>query len=253
MTPLALAALLAAQSVPAATTDRIEALQPKAGSDGTFCNAGADWCAALVAAKDEPPALQLSGQGSERTIPLAAEAPRGDFDDSSSTVWPMRIVLGGGAGTIIGVLDEQRSMYSGGGASASQLTLYLVPPEGTARAVATLPWQGSSLIRACFSEADYRQRAGACHDEYSFAASLSIAPGGAPGAPVLRYRTRATSFPGHVSRQADSLEGRPLRRRDLVHVVDPQCSVTRLLRRDPVSGTWEPDKPLPDCTDYTAP
>ncbi|MNW17228.1 hypothetical protein D3C71_2163380 [compost metagenome] len=70
---------------------------------------------------------------------------------------------------------------------------------------------------------------------------------------MLRYRSKATSFPGRVSRSRDSLAARPLRQRDLVTVTDPQCSYQRLYRFTPQAGTYVPDAPVPDCSNYTVP
>ena len=237
--------LAPAAAVPA---DRIEVLRPAAGDETRLCGADGSWCARIAAGEGVPTVLELSSG----RIELAPVAPRGDADRANLALWPRRIVLGDGT-SLVGVIDQQSTAYSGGGAWASQLTLYRVPADGAVRAVLTVPWEGGAMIRACFSEADYRQRAGACHDEYSFSASLSLVPGNGAGPAVLRYRTRATSYPGAVSRSADSLAGKRLRQRDLKRVVDPDCSVTRLLRIDPASGSYVPDGPLPDCADYTVP
>lgn len=93
-----------------------------------------------------------------------------------------------------------------------------------------MPQSGHASIRACFSERDMKQRADACHDEYTFDATLTLSGTSAAGMPVLRYRSKATSLPGRVSRSKDSLGAQPLRQRDLVTVTDPQCSYQRLYR-----------------------
>lgn len=107
------------------------------------------------------------------------------------------------------------------------------------------------MIRACFSEREFCQCAGACHDECSSAAQLSIGLGGSAELAVLRCATKATSFPGAVSRSADSLAARPLKQRDLVYVTDSKCSVTRLFPFDAAKGRYTLDAPLPYCADYT--
>ena len=96
--------------------------------------------------------------------------------------------------------------------------------------VLSVPQSGHASIRACFSERDMKQRADACHDEYTFDATLTLSGTSAAGMPVLRYRSKATSLPGRVSRSKDSLGAQPLRQRDLVTVTDPQCSYQRLYR-----------------------
>lgn len=256
--------LLLATALPASSDDargnRIEPL-PQLAEDGQTACAGA-WCVSITPSDDGAPSLRVADSGGgaagAKSAELPALAEAGGFGGVSRSVWPMRVVLGAGpdAAYLAGVLDEERTMYSGGGAHRVQLTLYRFAAGQPARAVLSVPWQAGAMIRACFSERDMRQRAGACHDEYAFVATLAVVPGavvpgGSAGAPVLRYATRATSYPGKVSRSADSLAAKPLRRRDLVTAVDADCSFTRDFRLDPASGTWRPDSPLPDCDDFT--
>ncbi len=116
--------------------------------------------------------------------------------------------------------------------------------------VLTVPWLGSAMIRACFSEQDIKQRAGACHDEYGFSAKLGLETA-AEGMPVLRYQTVATRFPAGVSRFEDSLAKGPLKKKDLRTEQDTACSYTRLFRF--AEGMFHPDQALPDCAGYTEP
>ncbi len=109
--------------------------------------------------------------------------------------------------------------------------------------VLTVPWLGNAMIRACFSEQDIRQRAGACHDEYGFSARLALDTA-AEGMPVLRYQTVATRFPAGVSRFEDSLAKGPLKKQDLRTEQDPACTYTRLFRFG--AGMFHPDQALPD-------
>lgn len=266
------AALLLAQAAPAATGDRLEPLvpvpnapaaaaaptqanAPEPDAPSRACTADGGWCLVLDADSDTP-SLTVRTGGTSRRYPLPDLPDTGEGDTSATTLWPMRLRLSGDKddkSVIVGLVHEQRASYSGGGASASYLHLLRLSPDGTARIALSLPWAGWSMIRACFSEADQRHRAGACHDEYNFSAKLEVVPGGLPGAPLLRYSTVATSFPGAVSRSADSLARRPLRRRDLVQVVNEPCSIVRTFRADPATGLYAPDSPLPDCADYTSP
>lgn len=149
---------------------------------------------------------------------------------------------------------ESRSIYSGGGGQATELRLYRLDADGEAGAalVLTVPIQGSLMIRACFSEEDMTQRAGACHDEYSFAATLT-ASDAADAMPVLTYETTATAYPRGASRSEDSLEKPPLKPADLVTARDPKCSFTRQFTFNAKAGEYQPDSPLPDCSDYTVP
>ncbi|MBC2670748.1 hypothetical protein ACFOON_12825 [Novosphingobium piscinae] len=235
-----------------AAGNRITALPPEPDAAGRHCTASGDWCVAL-GFEDEAIVATVTtpATGASHRIVLPDPPHDSGFDHSELTVWPVLIRLGGG-GEMFGVITEERAMLSGGGASAARLSLYRAAGDGPAEPAIDLPWDANALIRACFSEKDVRQRRGACHDEYGYAASLELAPGGTPGAPVLRYRALATSYPGAVSRGADSLAARPLRKGDLVRVTDPACTFTRLLRFDPATGRFTPEAPLPDCSDYRA-
>jgi hypothetical protein len=175
-------------------------------------------------------------------------------------LWPMLIRgkdEGGAPRYLVGVLSGQTSMYSGGGGSASQLHLLeLGAAPGAARLggeAIELPWDGSLMIRACFSEADMKDRMEACHDEYEFGAGLTAAatPDGA-AFPMLSYRTVATAFP-RTSRRSDDNSGTKLKRADLVRAEDPACTYDRVLRYDAATAHYELDRPLPDCSDYTVP
>jgi hypothetical protein len=151
---------------------------------------------------------------------------------------------------LIGVTLTERQMYSGGGASVDRLALYEVREGRPPVKAIELPLSSSILIRACFSPADQRARRDACHDEYDFYATLSPLP---QDPSRLLYRSKAETFPGKVSRGEDSNAKRPLRRQDLRRVVDPACSVSRVLTRNPANGTFSWDKPLPPCTDFLEP
>ena len=56
-----------------------------------------------------------------------------------------------------------------------------------------------------------------------------------------------------MSRNEDSLAKPPLKPKDLVKVVDAECSVRRVFTFDPATKAYVPDAPLPDCGDYTVP
>ncbi|MFC7421795.1 hypothetical protein ACFQNF_18200 [Iodobacter arcticus] len=172
-------------------------------------------------------------------------------EDSSFQLWPKLIRFEGGI--LAGVEAQVRSMYSGGGASSTTLHLIAFLPGQAPFKVLSVPQSASVLIRACFGERDMKQRAGACHDEYSFNASLALTGASAAAMPVLRYRSKATTFPGPVSRSKDSLARRPLRKRDIMTATDPQCSYQRLYRFAPEARAYVASTPPPDCSDYTVP
>ena len=255
LSPLALVAaflpspLLAQES----STHQIEALKPKVGTESPLCSADGQFCVALISDKDQPARVELRSGTALRQIELPAPAVREDDEESSTSLWPMRIALAGTEGNLVGLVTEQRVMYSGGGGSASQLHLYQIRDNAPAQLLLSVPWGGGQIIRACFSDKDRRQRAGVCHDQYEFTATLAIIPEGTERLPSLRYETRATSFPGKVSREADSLAAPKLRRKDLVTHTDPECSVTRDFRIGGAVQIYQPDQPLPDCSHFTAP
>lgn len=173
-------------------------------------------------------------------------------DDSSSLqLWPKLIRFDGGI--LAGVETQVSSMYSGGGASSTTLHLIAFLPGQPPLEVLSVPQRAHAMIRACFSERDMKQRAGACHDEYSFEGNLTLTGAFSAGMPLLRYRSKATSFPGQVSRSKDSLKGRPLRKHDIVTVSNQQCSYQRLYHLAPETRGYVPDTPPPDCSDYTEP
>lgn len=172
-------------------------------------------------------------------------------ENSSPQLWPNLIRFQDGI--LAGIETQVNAMYSGGGGRSTTLHLIAFLHGQAPFEVLSVPHSAKVMIRACFSESDMRQRAGACHDEYSFDASLALTGASSAGMPVLRYRSKATSFPGAVSRSKDSLTGHTLRKRDLVTLTNPQCSYQRLYRFAPETKIYVADTPPPDCSDYTNP
>lgn len=196
--------------------------------------------------------LTLSGtQGDSAYTAYPLKSLSSTDEDSLLQLWPKLIRFQDGI--LAGVETQVNAMYSGGGSSSTTLHLIAFLRGQAPFEVLSIPHSANVMIRACFSERDMRQRAGACHDEYSFDANLALTGASAAGMPVLRYRSKATSFPGRVSRSKDSLTGRTLRRRDLVTLTNPQCSYQRLYRFAPETRSYVSDTPPPDCSDYTNP
>lgn len=198
--------------------------------------------------------LKLSGSQSNPANTLYRLTDPSSAEEDSSPqpqLWTKLIRFEGGI--LAGVETQETSMYSGGGASSTKLHLIAFLSGQAPFEVLSVPQFANVMIRACFSERDMKQRAGACHDEYNFNARLTLTGASAAGMPVLQYRSKATSFPGPVSRSKDSLEGRPLRKRDIVTVTNPECSYQRLYRLAPETRSYVPDTPPPDCSDYTEP
>lgn len=196
--------------------------------------------------------LKLSGgQRDPAHTPYGLTGLSSADENSSLQLWPKLIRFEGGI--LAGVETQVNTMYSGGGASSTTLHLIAFLPGQAPFEVLSVPQRANVMIRACFSERDMKQRAGACYDKYSFDASLALTGASAAGMPVLRYRSKATSFPGSVSRSKDSLAGRPLRKRNIVTVTNPQCSYQRLYRLALETRGYVPDTPPPDCSDFTEP
>lgn len=278
-----LSALLLASSLPAAADvapvqqdaagNRLEALllQGEQGADDPerYCTADGQWCVRALPAtgEDQPAALEVAERAGDEAEPRMRHVPIEVVDDGDLRVWPFIVRLAPGAGqaesdpqqaalqnVLVGGLVEARAMYSGGGASASTLQLarirHLDDGVQVDADVLSVAWSASKMIRACFSERDFDQRAGACHDEYSFDAELALATDG-QDMPVLRYRTEASNYPAGVSPQRDSLAKGKLKKKDLRTEQDAECSYTRTFRF--TSGAYQPDQPLPECSGYTEP
>lgn len=243
------------------------------GPSGLYdCTRDGNWCVRVQPVAEEgdrPTLLEVlekgPGQGKPHTYHVSIDVPR----ESELSLWPWIVRLAPGMGSDETVTDPQQrtrqnvlvggivtfsTMYSGGGADASTLQLarvrHLQDDIQVDDDVLTVPWLGNAMIRACFSEQDSKQRAGACHDEYSFSAKLALDPAG-QGMPVLRYQTVATRFPAGVSRFEDSLAKGPLKKKDLRTEQDPACTYTRLFHFR--EGMFQPDQALPDCAGYTEP
>jgi hypothetical protein len=238
---IALTTLLVAACAPAAPTEppgppELDAVTlPLADQAGNRMEAltqnGARWCT-----EDNVWCVE----GAAVTATFASGAPAVTLP-AEGEIWPVIVRSG----------ESALQMYSGGGGRAQHLTLYDVAG-GAAREVARMPLSGSADIRACFDEADERQRAGACRDEYQFISRLLIDETVASGPPVLILETEAGSYPGRVTRTADSLEQPPLTDADLVWAQDESCTFRRTYTRG-ADGLYAPNEPLPGCSDYLEP
>jgi len=223
--------------------NRMEALE-QVGEGGLYCVGTKEWCVA----QGEPPHVT---QGASTAI-----LPNGE---GSAAIWPFIVrrapIEGGVGGALVGVTQTVQQTYSGGGASVTMLTIYDVTqadPGLHVSAVATLPLSADCMIRACFHENDRIQRAGACHDEYTFVTRIRLDERVSSGAPRIVLETAARSFPGQVTRTGDSLQAPALQPSDLVWANDETCSYRRVFTRGS-DGVYAPDQPLPACADYLEP
>lgn len=229
----------------------VEVLAPDKDNSAKSCNADKSWCVTLLEGEDDVPALLVDDGGVQQNIPLPGLPEEGGFDHSFDNLWSSRIPLAGAGGSLFGVVREHKTMYSGGGGHAGRLTLYRTSRDTKAVTVLTVPWDSGLLIRACFNDRDIRQRRGVCHDEYEYTAKFEVMASGVGDMPDLRYTAEATSFPGKVSRSEDSLAGPRLKKKDIVHARNEECSFTRTFSFDMQSKQYVPDEPLPECGDYT--
>lgn len=239
-----------------------------ADASGAHCLPDGQICFALPDATDAdalPANLVVSFPGSgddEKTVlPLPAIAG----EPQALRLWPHAVwVRGGdevdggeGLEMLVGVIGEQRAMYSGGGGSGSRLHLlrFGMAPHaiGLGGEVLDVAWDSSLMIRACFSEEDMTNRQGACHDEYRFSATLTPIAGAQDAVlPPLAYSAVATASPRTSRRNGDNSRTK-LRARDLEPARDPVCSYRRTLRFNPATSRYEMDRPAPDCSEYTTP
>jgi hypothetical protein len=213
--------------------NRMEALE-QIGEGGLYCVGAEDWC---VVATSETSVSVTQAAGAQIALP------------ARGVMWPNIIVSQGSA--IIGVIETDTQSYSGGGGSAEHLVLFKVA-DGSATEIARLPYSGSIMIRACFSEENTAARAGACHDQYEFVSRVRLDDTVTSGASQIVLETAAATYPGRVTRQADSLERPALAPADLVWAADEMCSFRRTYHAT-ASGPYLPDTELPACTDYLEP
>jgi hypothetical protein len=204
------------------------------GEGGMYCAGDETWC---VLTGEEGAVSVTENGGAQTALPARGER------------WPNAIVSQGAA--IVGVIETETQSYSGGGGSASHLTLYRVA-NGIATEIAKLPYAASIDIRACFTEEDTRRRLDACSDQYNFVSRVRLDETVTSGAPRIVLETAAGTFPGRVTRGADSLERPALTQADLVWVQDDVCSFRRTYSAT-AAGPYAPDAELPACSDYLEP
>ncbi|WP_447764548.1 hypothetical protein [Sphingopyxis panaciterrae] len=238
-----------------------------AGEEGQHCLPGKDICFELPETKDSgdlPTTLLVSFPTSGDTEKTSFPLPSFSDDPQGLRLWPHLVAVHRGdkgdgrqgLEFLVGLVTEQRAMYSGGGGSGSRLHLlrFGMAPHAIALGAEVLDveWDSSLMIRACFSEQDMKDRLGACHDEYSFTGTLAAVKADGGELPALTYRTFAKAYP-QTSRRTDDNSAKRLKKSDLSDWKDPECSYERLLRYNPGTARYEMDRPVPDCSDYTTP
>ena len=265
LTMLLAAAQPAADMAPSTANSRIVDLVAR--NEGQHCLPDGQICFELSenAETGEEPAnlivsFPASGDAEKTVLPLPAFAG----DPQGLRLWPHGVSVrrgddtdgGEGLEMLVGVIGEQRAMYSGGGGSGTRLHLlrFGMAPHaiGLTGEVLDVVWDSSLMIRACFSEQDAKDRRGACHDEYEYKAVLKSGPDDGGELPTLTYRSFATAYP-QTSRRSEDNSGQKLEKSDLADWKDPECSYERVLRYNPATRQYEMDHPAPDCSSYTTP
>jgi hypothetical protein len=242
---------------------------PEKVDSQSYCTSDKRWCAQLSHDVDLDSVRLHVFDGTKDTdnrtfakLPVSELA--NEMGGPTLKIWPSIIreaipVENGqpdGESISVGVVSSTSTMYSGGGGSADWLTLYRFQgsrygePKGDE--VLGIPWRGSKLIRACFSEKDMEDRRGACHDDYQFEARLTVDPQSKSSPPQLIYKTMATSTPGSSRLDTDN-SGTKLTEADLATATDKSCSYRRVIAFNPATQHYEFDRPGPDCSDYTVP
>ncbi len=242
----------------------------------TLCTADSDWCFAL-SRQEETDSLQLTlfnGRDSgTRDARRAAETwifdtgvVVDDGEEFHRKLWPyaIRQMMVGGDGAepsetlSIGIISSISTMYSGGGGQAEVVAIYRVPirTEGTPPLVEllSLPLNTSLLIRACFSDKDYENRRGACHDQYDYNATITLSPKqDRLGLARLVYRAKTVTVPGSSRRLTDNSRNRKLSAADILPRTNAKCTYQRIVAFNPTTKQYEFDRPGPDCSEYTVP
>ncbi len=228
---LALAALTCLASAQPAPPPRLEPLVDGCTHDGR-------WCARFDAVSRRV----LVARGGQEIAAITEHVDEGD----DLGAWTS-IVRVDNNRALVGVTRTLHTMYSGGGASVTWLTLYEVSPLLPPRGVLDAPMSGQVDLRACFSEADVSARLNQCSDQYDYTATLKQDRAG-----NLIYAARAQTYPGRLSRGEDSTARPPLRVSDLRPWRDPICTFQRTLTLG-ADGAYAWSAARPACADYLEP
>ncbi|MDZ3832741.1 MAG: hypothetical protein U0S50_13140 [Sphingopyxis sp.] len=255
--------LMAAAVPPGAGAMDSPIVMLEAEGNGVHCVANRELCIALSDG-DGGRAMRISSPATGDAEGALVALPSGLGTDRDLTLWPNLVFVSSkdepGQGSsleyLVGVVATESAGYSGGGGSGSRLHLlrFVMAPHAMAFGgeVLDVDWKGDLAIRACFTEVEAQDRLGACHDEYEYVATLTPAVGDGGELPSLTYRSVATAFP-QMSRRWEDNSGQKLKKSDLTHWRDPECSYQRVLRYNPATARYEMDRPGPDCSTYTNP
>ncbi len=253
---------------------------PDPVSPATQCTQDKRWCAFLSRDVDlntttlniyngQLPPLVKDGRSYARDVGIyPVSTMTADGESGSARIWPIIIRqptlriddLKLNETISIGIELGQSTGYSGGGAQSTSLNLYQLGPniDGSMPdpinfgIILDVPLSGNKMIRACFSESDYKKRRGMCHDEYIFGATLKLGKTMPDGAPQIIYQSSAMTTPGSSLLSKDNTL-RQLTVADLKPRKDPICSYRRIYTYDGEFGSYFTPKQIPDCADYMVP
>lgn len=218
----------------------------------TNCIMKRDFCLQLKKQEnDNAPNLLIKNGKNYDPIDGLSLAP---IDDYTKFFFDDKIIDLGNSKFLISIIEHNSTMYSGGGASVDTLHLFELSKVGTnwklSKELLNIPYRGSKMIRACFSEQDMKNRHGACHDEYDYVAAITIAKGSNNGFPNLTYKAVSTDYPAGVSLDKDNTG--KIKKSDLYRQKNMGCTFTRMITFDKISKQYKLNKPIPNCDDYLA-
>jgi hypothetical protein len=100
----------------------------------------------------------------------------------------------------VAVVQTVSESYSGGGAAFSKADF--VPLEGTRMVAEGIPYSCTKMVRACFSEKEYKQSKH-CHDESSGSLRITYGEPARPGEPYRwQYTWLQSDWPAHAPANA---------------------------------------------------
>ncbi len=227
------------------------------GTQGPYCTARKSWCLSFERSEsgEEPIAAVTVAHGAAHaTAPIAVVHDQLRFWDE-----PISYRTGDDRdGLILGLRTWRTEGYSGGGAGVNALKLVRAEMGADGKLVLAalddwIPFGGSALIRACFSERDIKLRRGLCQDDYEL--EVKIRPDGklVHDMPSLLYISEATVSPGFAARDQDNSDPaflKKLTRRDFLPRTDQRCTFTRTMKAAAERDRYVLD--APDCSEFTA-
>ena len=240
------ALLLAALLPAAASAADVEPLKLNPGNK-LYCNEQTDWC---VGIDKQGPFVTSRTFRKERWLWDAPDVPN---DFSAFKVWP-HLIRTAEDRAFVGVIGTETTPIATGNGSLARSDLYLYevrldgPIEGS-NSVFELPVATQAKVSACASRVEKNKRSDQCTDQYTYQAEVKAV--GNKDYPDLRVTTQATRFPAGVSRFKDSSALPALTPDQLKPQADQTCSYTVTYVWDKSSSTYEPNKPLPNCSEFT--